>query len=68
MRKYLDNLPISDIIQHTLNSHLDSQKDTDSNLSFFEQKQANKLIKQAIEQESWAKIERLNGSLITYFN
>lgn len=26
------------------------------------------LLKNAIEQDSWAKRERLNGPLITYFN
>lgn len=35
---------------------------------FFESATANKLINQAIELETWDKIERLGGPLITYFN
>lgn len=69
MHGYLTNTPISQIIDVTLLSHLqDNHAPTTIAEKFFANDTANKLIKNAIEKETWAKIERLSGPLITYFN
>ncbi len=68
IRHYLDKIPISRIIEHTLHSNLKPDGASSTLYSFFANPMANKLIKHAIEKETWAKIERLSGPLITYFN
>ena len=69
MQGYLTDTPISQIIDRTLLSHLqDNHSSTPTAEKFFTNDTANKLIKNAIEKETWAKIERLSGPLITYFN